>query len=66
MVFSLLYLPVSLTRTIGPDGPVSSIPVGGQWALCLMPPVALALAIDQVSINPRVEHFFYLVIVCNN
>ena len=48
MVFSLLYLPVSLTRTYEVDGPVSSIPVWGQFLLCLLSPVAVALAVDQV------------------
>ena len=49
MFFSLLYLLISLTRNSYSDvGPVSTIPVGAQWLLCLISPVALALAIDQV------------------
>ena len=49
IIFSLLYLAVSLTRDgYNEDGPVSSIPASGQWALCLLSPVAMALAIDQV------------------
>ncbi|XP_064639589.1 cholesterol transporter ABCA5-like isoform X2 [Lineus longissimus] len=47
-VFSLLYLPISLTRSVGADGlPTSTIPEAGQWALCLLSPTALALCIDQ-------------------
>ncbi|XP_064604121.1 cholesterol transporter ABCA5-like [Liolophura sinensis] len=48
MAISLLYLVVSLTRTQTSTGDVDySIPPGGRWALCLLSPVALALAIDQ-------------------
>ena len=49
LMFSLLYLPVSLTREQGENGPVSSIPESGQWLLCLLSPVTLALAVDQVT-----------------
>ncbi|CAH1795729.1 unnamed protein product [Owenia fusiformis] len=47
LIFSLLYLAVSLTRSYTIDGPVSSIPNVGQWFLCLLSPVALALSVDQ-------------------
>ena len=54
MIFSLLYLPVTLTRDEGgANGPESAIPVGGQWALCLLSPVAAALAVDQVELLVR-------------
>ena len=49
-VTSLLYLVISFTRTSVPlSSPVSSIPVVGQVFLCLLSPVALAMAVDQVS-----------------
>lgn len=49
ILFSLLYLAVSMTRQgYDEDGPVSSVPAGGQWALSLLSPVAMALAFDQV------------------
>ncbi|KAL3876747.1 hypothetical protein ACJMK2_034544 [Sinanodonta woodiana] len=47
MVISLLYLIISLTRSYTSSGLQYSIPVGGRWVLCLLSPVALALAIDQ-------------------
>ena len=48
MIFSLMYLPISLTRETSEDLQESAIPVAGQWALCLLSPVAIALAVDQV------------------
>ena len=50
LIFSLLYLVVSLTRNgQNEDGPVSTVPEWAQWLLCLLSPVALAMAVDQVS-----------------
>ncbi|XP_053381131.1 cholesterol transporter ABCA5-like [Mercenaria mercenaria] len=47
MLISLLYLIVSLTRTYTSAGVEYTIPVWGRWLLCILSPVALALAIDQ-------------------
>ncbi|KAL5018612.1 hypothetical protein ScPMuIL_004334 [Solemya velum] len=48
MLISLTYLGVSLTRTYSSTGvPTYSVPPAGRWALCLLSPVALALAMDQ-------------------
>ena len=64
IIFSLLYLAVSLTRDgYNEEGPVSSIPAAGQWALCLMSPVAMALAIDQVLPNVLALHWYKKIII---
>lgn len=47
ILISLVYLAVSQTRTYTPNGPEYSIPAAGQWAMCLLSPVALALGMDQ-------------------
>ena len=49
IVFSLLFILVSqLQEGIGPDGPISSIPVWAQALMSLLSPTAFALAINQV------------------
>lgn len=48
IIFSCLYLIVSLTRTMLPSGGVVySVSPGVRWLLCILSPVAVALAIDQ-------------------
>ncbi|OWF36066.1 ATP-binding cassette sub-family A member 5 [Mizuhopecten yessoensis] len=48
IIFSCLYLIVSQTRTMLPSGAVVySISPGVRWLLCILSPVAVALAIDQ-------------------
>ncbi|XP_060080116.1 cholesterol transporter ABCA5-like [Ylistrum balloti] len=48
IIFSCLYLAVSQTRTMLPSGAVVySISPGVRWLLCILSPVAVALAIDQ-------------------
>lgn len=49
ILLSLIYLVVSQTRTLTAGGYVYDVPPGAQWVMCLLSPVALALAIDQVS-----------------
>lgn len=49
MLFSVLYLAISLTREIKEDGTVTySIPPVGRGLMCLLSPCAIAQAIDQV------------------
>ncbi|XP_041352800.1 cholesterol transporter ABCA5-like [Gigantopelta aegis] len=47
IIISLLYLAVTFTRTPTSTGYDYSIPPAGRWGLCLLSPVALALAMDQ-------------------
>ncbi|XP_013402813.1 ATP-binding cassette sub-family A member 5 isoform X2 [Lingula anatina] len=47
-LISLLYLVISTTRTYDENFlPKSTIPIAGQYALCLMSPVAVALSVDM-------------------
>ena len=45
---SLIYLAVSQSRTITATGYDYGVPPSAQWAMCLLSPVALALAMDKV------------------
>ncbi|PVD38361.1 hypothetical protein C0Q70_00975 [Pomacea canaliculata] len=47
IVISLLYLAVSQTRTTTPNGYQYAVPPSAQWVMCLLSPIALALAMDQ-------------------
>ncbi|KAK7506564.1 hypothetical protein BaRGS_00002039, partial [Batillaria attramentaria] len=47
LLCSLVYLAVSQTRTYTNNTVENSVPEAAQWAMCLLSPCALALAIDQ-------------------
>ena len=48
IILSLIYLAVSQSRTITATGYDYGVPPSAQWAMCLLSPVALALAMDKV------------------
>ncbi|KAL8586837.1 hypothetical protein ACOMHN_052713 [Nucella lapillus] len=47
LMTSLVYLAVSQTRTVTANEYTNSVPVAAQWAMCLLSPVALCLAVDM-------------------
>ncbi|KAK7506756.1 hypothetical protein BaRGS_00002231 [Batillaria attramentaria] len=47
LLLSMMYLVVSQTRMYTNDGIEYDVPVPAQWAMCLLSPCALALALDK-------------------
>ncbi|XP_076447270.1 cholesterol transporter ABCA5-like isoform X2 [Babylonia areolata] len=47
IIMSLAYLAVSQTRTVTDTEYTNSVPPEAQWVMCLLSPVALALAVDM-------------------